>query len=271
MKSKSNPFALHPIEYLIEGALLGAFLVSACFCAVAIEHPGSVIRQHVEDPFIRRVLMGFAMGVTAILLIKSPLGRRSGAHMNPAVTLTYFRLGKIKSIDALVYILFQAVGGILGVRFSLWILGSSLGDPSVNFVATHPGMAGLTAAWIAEFGISLVLMTVVLALSNNARWMTRTPLVVGLLIAIYIALEAPISGMSMNPARTLGSALSAKLWTGFWIYLTAPTLAMLLASEIHLRLSKCREVYCAKLCHDTTSPCIFNCRFHELMDSSASH
>jgi aquaporin Z len=80
----------------------------------------------------------------------------------------------------------------------------------------------------------------------------------------YISIEAPLSGMSMNPARTFGSALSANTWTALWIYFTAPPLGMLLAAETYLRLAGARKVFCAKLHHHNNKRCIFRCNFQEL-------
>jgi len=84
-----------------------------------------------------------------------------------------------------------------------------------------------------------------------------TGLFAGILVATYITLEAPLSGMSMNPARTLGSALSAHAWTALWIYFTAPPLGMLLAAEAYLRVQGAQRIFCAKLHHQNTKRCIF--------------
>ena len=108
-------------------------------------------------------------------------------------------------------------------------------------------------------------MAVILILSNHARWGRFTPVFAGLLIALYITVEAPFSGTSMNPARTFASAWSGDVWRGFWVYMTAPPLAMLAASEIYVRGAGVRRVYCAKLHHFNDKRCIFNCRFHEMV------
>jgi len=87
-------------EYSIEAALLALFMIPACTCTVIFELPSSPVRQAIPSAFLRRALTGIAMGLTAIALIYSPWGQRSGAHINPSVTLTFYRLGKIQMMDA---------------------------------------------------------------------------------------------------------------------------------------------------------------------------
>ncbi len=256
-----NALKNHWPEYLMEATELGIFMMSACFFGVLLEYPDSPVHQAIGDPFLRRVLMGLAMGLTSVGIVYSPLGKRSGAHFNPSVTLTFWRLGKIKQWDAAFYILAQFVGGILGVLISSLILQSTLSAPTVNYVATLPGNFGLGAAFLAEVGISFLLMTVVLNVSNRMNLARYTGLFAGSLVVTYISLEAPISGMSMNPARTFGSAVSAQTWNALWIYFTAPPLGMLLAAETYLRLKGIGNVLCAKLHHHNNERCIFKCNF----------
>ena len=205
--------------------------------------------------------MGVAMGTTAVAIIFSPFGKRSGAHINPAVTLTFFRLGKIEPWDAAFYTLFQFIGGIAGVLVSAFFLGSLIADRSVNYVVTVPGSGGPAVAFLAETTISFILMLVILTVSNTKRLGRWTGLFAGVLVATYISIEAPISGMSMNPARTFGSAVAAQLWTGVWIYFIAPPLGMLMAAEVYQRVKSRRAVACAKLHHYNSTRCIFRCNF----------
>jgi aquaporin Z len=136
------------------------------------------------------------------------------------------------------------------------VLGKPISHPSVNYVVTVPGPSGLAAAFLAEFVISFGLMFEVLVVSNIHRLAHFTGLLAGVLLALYIAVEAPFSGMSMNPARTFASALPAHLWTALWIYFTAPPLGTLLAAVFYLWL-KGRPVFCAKLHHHNDKRCIF--------------
>jgi len=247
----------HWREYVIEASLLGAFMVSACAFTTLIEHPASPVFRSVPDPFLRRLLIGCAMGATAIALIYSKWGKRSGAHMNPATTLTFTRLGKVAPRDAVAYAGAQFLGGALGVALSGWILGPLLAHERVRWAVTVPGPSGRLAAFAAELGITFVLMTVILRVSNHPRFAAWTGVCAGLLVATYITLEAPFSGMSMNPARTLASAVGAHEWTALWIYFTAPPLGMLLAAEVYLRTRGPGAVFCAKLHHQNSEPCIF--------------
>lgn len=252
----------HWREYLMEAWGLGTFMVSACAFGVLFFHPGSPL--FALDFTVRSTLMGVVMGLTAIGIFLSPWGKRSGAHINPAVTLTFWRLGKIKTPDALFYIAAQFAGASAGVLLSWLILGGSLADSAVNFVVTQPGAGGAGAAFLAEGVISFLMMTTVLIFSNSPKLARLTPFSAGILVALFISLEAPFSGMSMNPARTFSSAIAANVWTSLWIYFVAPPLAMLLAAEIYVRVKGAREIYCAKLYHFRSARCIFNCRFGEL-------
>jgi len=251
----------HWPEYLMEAACLALFMVSACSFTVLLQHPGSALRQAIPSPFARRALTGLAMGLTAIALIYSPWGRQSGAHLNPSTTLTFLRLGKIELSDAAFYFLAQFVGGALGVVLSSFIWGEAITHEKVRYAATLPGMNGTGVAFIAEVAISFLMMTMVLNVSNSVRIAHFTGLLAGALVATYITLESPLSGMSMNPARSFASALPGHIWSSLWIYFTAPPLGMLLAGEVYVRFRGKGAVLCAKLHHDNRKRCIFHCAY----------
>ena len=248
----------------MEAACLGAFMLSASVTGVLLEHPLSGIHQSLEDPMLRRALAGVAMGLTAIALVCSPWGKRSGGHMNPALTLTFFSLGKIAWKDAGFYVIAQFIGAIAGMQAAAFAIGAPLGHTSVNYVVTSPGSRyGVAAAFAAELLISCLLMLAVLAVSNNRAISRWTPIVAGSMVAVYIWIEAPLSGMSMNPARTLGSAIAAREWTALWIYFAAPLTGMMLAGQFYARSFGFHRVLCAKLHHHNHARCIFHCRFAE--------
>jgi len=259
----------HWPEYLMEAAALGMFMVSACGFGVLLEHPSSAAHQAIPDALVRQVLTGIAMGLTAVAIICSPWGQRSGAHMNPALTLTFLSLGKIAPWDALFYVLAQFAGGVAGVVLSRAIIGPPVEHSSIHYVVTVPGPRGPWVAFAAEFAISFLLVAIVLNVSNSRRTTRYTPWVAGFLVASYISIEAPLSGMSMNPARTVGSALPAGVWTAAWVYFLAPPIAMLLAGQFYRHFRGAHHVFCAKYHHHNSQRCIFRCGFSQLMNPGA--
>jgi aquaporin Z len=257
-----RPVRAHWPEYLMEGALLGLFMISACAFTVLLEHPASAAHLSVPDPFQRRGLMGLAMGATAAAIIYSPWGKRSGAHINPATTLTFLRLGKVEAPDALFYGVAQFAGALGGCLAAGAVLRGLVRHPLVNYAVTRPEPGGgVGRAFFAEVLIAFLLMTVVLAVSNDPRTNRWTGVAAGVCVALFITFEAPVSGMSMNPARTFGSAAAAMRWDHLWIYLVAPPLGMLAAAELRLRLTGARSVLCAKLHHENSHRCIFRCDY----------
>jgi aquaporin Z len=259
----------HWPEYLMEAAGLGLFMVSAGLFGTLLFYPGSPAVAALPDPLIRQALMGLIMGLTAIGLIYSPWGQQSGAHLNPAVTLTFWRLGKLATWDAVFYVLAQFAGGLLGVLAVLAVLGAAFADPPVSYVATVPGSAGRLVALIAEAAISFGLMITILLATNSPRLMRLTGVLAGCLVALYITFEAPLSGMSMNPARTVASALPGGLFDALWIYFVGPTVGMLLAVDAYRLIRRTPHVICAKLNHHTHRRCIFRCGYAGTRPSSA--
>jgi len=247
----------HWPEYLIEAAGLGLFMISAFGFATLLEHPASPVHQALPNSLLRRFLMGLAMGGIAVCIIYSPWGKQSGAHINPSITLTFFRLGKVATWDAVFYITAQFIGAVAGALLATSLLSAWVAHPAVNYVVTAPGNAGIGVAFIAEVVIAFILMTVILQVSNHPRLHKLTGLCAGALIVTYITLEAPISGMSMNPARTFASAVPAHYWVALWIYFTAPVIGMLAAAEVYLRTRGAGGVMCAKLHHENPKRCIF--------------
>jgi aquaporin Z len=227
--------------YIFEGVELAIFMISACVFTVLLFHSSYPALRLIPNAALRRLLMGTAMGITAICIIRSPIGQRSGAHFNPAITLTYLRLGKIGGWDALFYVVFQFMGGIFGVAV--------------------PGRYGTAAAFCAELFMATVLMGAVLWISNRPSVANLTSYFVGILIALYILFFAPVSGFSINSARTTGSAVFADVWTAEWLYFVAPVLGMMISAEIYLRIYGADRILCAKLHPDPKYPCPFLCHF----------
>ena len=259
----------HWPEYLMEAWGLGMFMVSAGLVVVMMESAAFPLHRMIGDADLRRAFIGIAMGLTAIGIIYSPWGKQSGAHLNPAVTLAFFRLGKVAPWDALFYMLAQFIGGTLGVLLVLFLFGDNFALPPVNYIETVPGLPGYWLAFAAELLISMVLMLTVLFFMNRRGFEHMTGLAAGVLVALFITFEAPLSGMSMNPARSFASAFPGGDWKYLWIYFSAPLLGMLAAVEI-CRLAKLSTVHmCAKLDHADDRRCI-HCGYVPPSDSGNS-
>ena len=247
----------HWPEYLIEAWGLGTFMVSAGVFATLLEAPGSPVREAIDDPFLRRLLMGAAMGLTAIAIIYSRWGKQSGAHINPAVTLAFLRLGKIRPTDAGFYILAQFLGGALGIALVTLALGDAFAAPPVYYVNTLPGAMGTGVAYATEVLMAFGLMTMIVICLPRPLWGPRIGIFAGIMVATYITLLAPLSGMSINPARTFASAAPGAVFDFLWLYFTAPVIGMLLAAELSVRIPQVGSFLSPKLCPNKETRCIF--------------
>ena len=185
------------------------------------------------------------------------------------MTLNYWLLGKIAGADAAWYATAQFVGAILGVFVAELLIGLPLRHWGVNYAVTVPGPAGPLVAFGAEFAIALVLMLAILTTSNHRRLTRYTPFFAATLVALYITVESPVSGMSMNPARTFGSAFVAMDLTALWVYFTAPPLAMATAGWLYRKRHGTHAVLCAKLHHDNDKRCIFRCEYARIYHDSS--
>ena len=208
-----------------------------------------------ENAPLRRLITGmlFAGGATAV--VYSPLGQRSGAHINPAITLAFWRLGKIPAADAAAYVVAQFAGAIIGVAAASATWGDLV--RSVQYAVTVPGEGW---QWIGAFlaeGISTFLLAFTIFICiNKPRIAARTGVIAGALVAVLVMIEAPVSGTSLNPARSFAPALFVPVFRDQWIYFVAPTLGALLAAVV-VRDRWGASTVCAKLYHTPKYPCPF--------------
>ena len=236
---------------------MAVYLFFTCLFATLLQHPVSPIRHLLSNDIIRRACFGISVGATICAVVLTPWGKQSGGHINPAITFTFYRLGKVEFWDAIFYGVAQFTGATSGVVVANFLFRGAPGNPAVRYAATLPGIYGVGVAFAAEIVISFVLMLTILLASNHHLFSRYTPYFVGLLYAIFITLEAPLSGMSMNPARTFGSAFPGRYWHALWLYFLAPTVGMLVAAELFLRIRGGHGPYCAKLHHANDKRCIF--------------
>jgi len=253
-----NSLRLHWPEYLMEAAGLAIYMFSVCVFATLLQHPASPARHIIVSPVLRRALMGLGVGATLVAIIMTPWGKQSGGHFNPAITFAFYRLGKVKLWDALFYAAAQFSGATSGIAIATYVLRGTPQNEAVCYAVTVPGAYGNVGAFVAELTISFTLMSTILFVSNHTSLAQLTPYFVGALYAMYITFETPLSGMSMNPARTFGSAFYASYWHALWIYFIAPALGMLASGELFLRTRGGVPPYCAKLYHTKDKRCIFH-------------
>ena len=223
--------------YIFEGVGLGIFMISACLFSAMLEGQ-TYVHDALPDNLIRTMIMGMLMGGTALFIFYFPPTASSGSQINPAVTITFLRLGKMSLWDAMFYILFQFIGGLLGVFLMRFILGPVLIDPPVRSVVTIPVNDRVLSAAITEFLISLTTMLTVLFTSTQKELSRYTRIFCACLVTAWVILAGPISGFGMNPARTFSSALPAHTWTEIWLYMIMPVAGMLAAAECFLFINR---------------------------------
>jgi aquaporin Z len=241
----------------MEAAETGIYLFFVCTFATLLWRPGSPAYRYLPNPAVRRIVMGSAVAVTIVAIVLTPWGKQSGAHFNPAVTFTFYRLRKMAWPDAACYCVAQLAGAVGGVGLASALLQGAPAQIPVRYAATVPGPYGDAVAFVAELLVSFSLMSAILFTSNHRILARYTHYVAAIMIGAYIAFESPLSGMSANPARTFGPAVYARYWNTLWIYFLAPALGMLAASEVFLIFRRGRGPYCAKLHHHNHRRCIF--------------
>jgi aquaporin Z len=226
--------------YLQEALGLAIFMISACFFSAMLFSEKSSWYDVIRSVMLKNILMGVAMGSTALFIFYSPFTAPSGAQINPAVTLTFLRLHKMCKYDGLFFALFQIVGGTAAVYGMRFIMGNMLTDAPVNSAVTVPGTHGLRWTFVTEFIISFITMSMVLFTSSHNNFKKFTRIFAGCLVCTWVIVAGPISGFGMNPARSFASALPADIWIAFWIYLFVPFAGMLLAAEFYLFVQRRR-------------------------------
>ena len=218
---RSVPWLLYGAEFLGTALLVG---VGLSLVILAFGHGSPVVRLIPNEGW-RRLGTGFLFGTTGALIALSPLGRESGAHINPVVTLAFWLMGKLRGRHALGYLLAQLGGALAG---ALPLLAWGTMGRSVAFGATLPGAAyGDGWALAGEAATTFALIVGLFFFLRHRRLRPFTPALFPFLYAIMVFLEAPISGTSTNPARSLGPAVVSGIWQGWWIYWLGPLLGTL--------------------------------------------
>jgi aquaporin Z len=243
---------LHPVEWLCE-AIGTMILLVGGLSAVCLDFGrGSWVAEHIPSTSWRLLITGALFAATGSLVAVSPIGRRSGAHLNPAVTLAFRITGHVHPHDLAGYWIAQFTGALAGAGLIRLLWGGVA--QSVNFGVTHPGRGfGAAAALGVEFLMASILLTVILAFVSIRALMHWTPLAAWVVVTVLVWQGAPYTGTSLNPARSAGPALVAGDPRDLWVYLAAPLLAAV-AVALVVRLLPAWRPLTARLFNDPRYP-----------------
>ncbi len=238
------PWTLFASEFIGTALLIG---VGVSFVILDFGK-GSPVVNLIPDSGLRRAITGFLFGSTGALIAVSWIGKESGAHINPVVTLAFWAQGKIGRVHALGYIICQLIGGIAGaLSLLLW---NQTGN-SISYGGTFPGQS--YSAWTALIGeiiTTFALVFLLFVFIGHNKLKRYTPLLFPLLYMIMVFLEAPVSGTSTNPARSIGPSVISGNWSDWWVYWIGPVVGALIGVSVHsLSWFKKFEIKVAKLYH----------------------
>ncbi len=252
----------HPLEWAAE--LLGTFaLVLGGLSAVCLDFgSGSPIPRLIPSASLRLLLTGLLFAGTGSLVAISPLGRRSGAHLNPCVTLAFWVSGHVSRSDLLGYITAQLAGALLGALALALAWGRVAASLKDGLTQPQPGV-GTPQAIAIEALMTAVLVLTLFTFTSFRRLVRLTPLGLWVVIALLVWRGAPYTGCSLNPARSLGPALVAGDLHQLFVYLVGPPLGAVLAAGLFRRLPGGVRPLTAKLFHDP--------RFRSVLGSDLPH
>ena len=223
---------LHWPEYGSE--LLGtAFLVFIALSAVTFNFgSGSPLAAVLPNSSVRRLITGLMLAGSGPLMAISPLGKLSGAHLNPAVSLAFWLQGKMHQHDLVGYIASQFLGAALGAGLVVLIWRERAA--SVQNGVTVPGVGyPIWSVFLLEMGCTCLLVLAIFLFVSSHRLMRWTPLMTWMLVALIYWQAAPISGSSLNPARSFGPALVSWFWRDQWVYWVGPLIGGALAGALY--------------------------------------
>lgn len=193
---------------------------------IFINGDGSAVKLWIPSENIRRYITGFLFGATGCAITLSPVGKISGAHINPTVSFAFFLKGKMFGRHMFLYMLSQCSGAIIGaLPLLLWKEQGA----SLYYGATAPGSEGIAIAFIGELGTSFLLVVCIFFFTGHRQLRKFTPYMIPFLFCIMVGVEGEISGTSTNAARSLGPAIISFLWKDHWLYWVAPLCGAALA------------------------------------------
>ena len=215
------------------------------------------IKQFIPDQFARLFLTGVMIAGTKVLVVISPLGKRSGGHLNPAITLPFWLLKMMHRRDLVGFIAFQFIGATIGSVIAMVVWGKEFWNVGGAVILPASDIP-VFIAFLAETAMTFILAIAILIMVSHHSTTKYTPLVVWVVITLEIVLGGQISGTGINPARSFGPAMITNLWQDQWVYLTAPPLgAIIAATAFHFKIFGSFRLKTGKLFHTPFYKCIF--------------
>ena len=239
---------IHLAEWAAEGVGTAILLLVVVSVVSVVFGPASPVAGFLPARSPRLLLAGLLIAGSASLVAVSPLGRLSGGHINPAVTFAFWLTGHVHPHDLAGYVGAQLLGALAGVAMGALLWGDRAAATSYGLTRPGPGIGDLTAGAI-ELAMTALLMSVIFTLTSRPRLMRYTPLFTWILVAVLVWRLAPLTGTSLNPARSLSPAVFAREFGSLWIYLVGPLLGAALAA-LMVKLELLRLPLTAKLFHD---------------------
>ena len=182
---------------------------------------GSPVAQVLPGHSPRLLLTGALFAATGALVTISPIGRRSGAHLNPAVTLAFWLTGHVSSVDLFGYVLGQTLGALAGAVALAAVWGARAASVHDGLTQPAPGLSEPAAA-VIEAAMTAAMILGILLMVSSSRTMRWTPLAVWVIVTLEVWQGAPFTGTSLNPARSFGPALVSADFHAYWVYVVGP-------------------------------------------------
>lgn len=264
--SISNQRRIHLVEWACEltgTAILLFGGLSAVFFDFGMASPMVTILPSRPARFL---LTGLLFGTVGGLVAISPLGRRSGAHLNPAITLAFRMTGHVHRGDLTGYAASQCVGAIVGATCARLVWGSTAS--ALRSGATVPTVS----VWLAlavEAAMTFVLVVVIMAMLSKRKTMRFTPVAVAATVGVLVWAGGPYTGTSLNPARSLGPDVVSLAWNDWWLYLIGPCAGAAAAAMLFRTLPAHMRPITAKLFHDHRYKSIFRDAIREINQDPA--
>lgn len=259
--SRTKPAAVGPAtaqrgwhwpEWLCEFAGTALLLLGGLSAVCLDFGSNSPVAKVLPGHSARLLLTGLLFAGSSSLVAVSPLGRRSGAHLNPCVTLAFWRRGHVHPHDLAGYAVSQVAGAFAGTALVKWWWGAQARSVSLGITQPRPGLRAVDAAGIEAFMTALMVFAI-LAMVSAARTAPFTPLVLWIVVAVLVWQGAPLTGTALNPPRSLAPAVLTMNFHNLWVYFVGPIAGSAAAVEV-FNLVPGVETLTAKLFHDHRYP-----------------